>query len=124
MDVFVLIFMRTLSDMVDAGQTPRLPPGSAPPPAGGLMGKSEGGAMGGVLQLGETVLMVYALHTFGWDRAELRRSRPRQNVCLRLGACCGGVAEWLKAHSAPAARVPSLKTACASAHAAEGWPSG
>ena len=53
--------------------------------------------------------MVYALRTFGWVRAALRRPRPRQNVCMRLGVRCGGVAEWLKAHSAPEARVPSLK---------------
>ena len=61
------------------------------------------------MQLGETVLMVYALRTFGWVGAALRRPKPSQNVCLRSGACCGGVAEWLKAHSAPKARVPSLK---------------
>ena len=53
--------------------------------------------------------MVYALRTFGWVGAALRRPKPSQNVCLRSGACCGGVAEWLKAHSAPKARVPSLK---------------
>ena len=55
--------------------------------------------MRSVLQLGETVLMVYALRTFGWVRAVLRRPRPRQNACLRPGASCGGVAEWLKAHA-------------------------
>ena len=65
--------------------------------------------MRSVLQLGETVLMVYALRTFGRVLAALRRSRPCMNVCLRPGACCRGVAEWLKAHSAPKARVPSLK---------------
>ena len=77
-----------------------------------------------VLQLGETVLMVYALRTFGWVRAALRRCWPGVNVRVRLGVRCGGVAEWLKAHSAPEARVPSKKSACASAYAAEGWPSG
>ena len=63
--------------MGNAGETPRPPTGSAPPPAGGFMGKSEGGAMGSVLQLGETVLMVYALRTFGWVGVALTRSRPR-----------------------------------------------
>ena len=77
MDVFALIFMRTLSDMGNASQTSRLPPGSAPPPAGGFTGKSEGGPMGSVLQLGETVLMVYALRTFGWVGVALTPSRPR-----------------------------------------------
>ncbi len=41
------------------------------------MGKSEGGAVRSVLQLGETVLMVYALRTFGWVGVALTRSRPR-----------------------------------------------
>ena len=77
MDVFALIFMRTLSDRGNTGETPRLPPGSAPPPAGPFMGKSEGGAVRSVLQLGETVLMVYALRTFGWVGVALTRSRPR-----------------------------------------------
>ena len=63
--------------MGNAGETPRLPPGSAPPPAGRCRGKSEDGAMGSVLQLGETVLMVYALRTFGWVGVALTRSRPR-----------------------------------------------
>ncbi len=80
--------------------------------------------MRSVLQLGETVLMVYALRTFGWVRAILRRFRPGLIVRVRPGVRCGGVAEWLKAHSAPEARIPSKKTACASAYAAEGWPSG
>ena len=52
-----------------------------------------------VLQLGETVLMVYALRTFGWVRAALRRCWPGVNVRVRLGVRCGGVAEWLKAHA-------------------------
>ena len=65
--------------------------------------------MGRVLQLGETALMVYALRTFGRVGVALRRSRPGLSVCLRSSACCRGVAEWLKAHSAPKARVPSLK---------------
>ena len=124
MDVFALIFMRTLSEMGNAVETPRLPPGSAPPRLDRVMGKSEGGAMRRVLQLGETAMMVYALRTFGWVRAALRRSRPGLIVCLRPGVGSGGVVEWLKAHSAPTALVPSKKTACASAYAAEGWPSG
>ena len=59
------------------------------------------------MQLGETVLMVYALRRFGWILVALRRFRASLIVRMRLGACCGGVAEWLKAHSAPEARVPS-----------------
>ena len=85
--------------MGDAGETPRLPPGSAPPHAGGGMGKSESCPMRSVLQLGETVLMVYALRTFGWVLVALRRFRPGLIVRVRPGVRCGGVAEWLKAHA-------------------------
>jgi hypothetical protein len=85
--------MRTLSDMGDAGETPRLPPGSAPPHTGEVMGKSESCPIWRVLQLGETVLMVYALRTFGWVHAALRRFRPGLSVRVRLGERCGGVGE-------------------------------
>ena len=76
------------------------------------------------LQLGETGLMVYALRTFGRVSLRCGASDTVKDVCVRPGACCGGVAEWLKAHSAPVTRAPSSITACAQAYAAEGWPSG
>jgi hypothetical protein len=116
--------MFALSDPAIAMTTPGPNPGSAPSRLRTDRGKSEAEAMGRVLQLGETGLMVYALRTFGWVRAAQQRLRPHQNGFVRPGARCGGVAEWLKAHSAPKARVPSRKTACAPACAAEGWPSG
>ncbi len=50
--------------------------------------------------------MVYALRTFGRVGHALLRLMPHQNIRVRPGVRCGGVAEWLKAHSAPKARVP------------------
>ena len=43
--------------------------------------------------------MVYALRTFGGVRHALLRFMLHQNIRVRPGVRCGGVAEWLKAHA-------------------------